>query len=155
MYAAGITMKKENVAAFSRKFEEVVAATITDEQLTPNIEIDAEINFTDIYPKFVRILKQFRPFGPKNMSPVFLTRNVVDIGAGKIVGKYAEHLKLDLRQENHPEIIFPAIGFQLGEHYSTIRTGEPFDICYAIEENTFRGETRIQLQIKDIKAITN
>jgi len=152
MYAAGITMKKENVSAFSRKFEEVVAASITDEQLTPNIEIDAEINFTDIHPKFFRILKQFRPFGPKNMSPVFLTRNVVDAGAGKIVGKYGEHLKLDLLQANHPEIVFSAICFQLSNHYSTIRTGKPFDICYAIEENTFRGETRIQLQIKDIKS---
>jgi len=155
MYAAGITMKKENVAAFSRKFEEIVSATITDDQLTPNIVIDAEINFSDISPKFVRILKQFRPFGPQNMSPVFLTRNVVDTGTGKIVGKFGEHLKLDLRQTDYPEIIFPAIGFQLGEYYSTIKTGKPFDICYAIEENTYRGETRIQLQIKDIKAITD
>ena len=153
MYAAGITMKKENVAAFSRKFEEVVTEIITDEQLVPNILIDTEINFTDIHPKFVRILKQFQPFGPKNMSPVFLTRNVVDTGAAKIVGKYGEHLKLDLRQADHPEIVFPAIGFQLGEYYSTIiRSGEPFDICYAIEENTFKGETRIQLQVKGIRS---
>ena len=156
MFAAGVTMKKENVAAFSRKFEETVAASITDEQLTPNIVIDAEIDFTDIHPKFVRILKQFRPFGPKNMSPVFLTRNVVDVGAAKTVGKYGEHLKLDLRQAHHPEIIFPAIGFQLGEHYSTIiRAGKPFDICYAIEENTFKGETRIQLQVKGIRNSLN
>jgi len=152
MFAAGLTMKLENVAAFNRKFEEAVAETITDEQLTPNIMIDTEINFTDIHPKFVRILKQFQPFGPKNMSPVFLTRNVVDVGSAKTVGKFGEHLKLDLRQASHPEIIFPAIGFQLGEHYSTIiRSGKPFDICYAIEENTFRGETRIQLQVKGIR----
>jgi single-stranded-DNA-specific exonuclease len=152
MYAAGITLKKENVAAFSRKFDEVVAETITDEQLLPNILIDTEINFSDINPKFVRILKQFQPFGPKNMSPVFLTRNVEDVGSAKIVGKCGEHLKLDLRQVNHPEIIFPAIGFQLGEYYSTIiRSGKPFDICYAIEENTFRGETKIQLQVKGIR----
>jgi len=144
-------MKLENVALFSRKFEEMVAATITDEQLTPSIEIDAEIDFTDINAKFVRILKQFQPFGPKNMSPVFLTRNVVDVGAAKMVGKYGEHLKLELRQESHPEIIFPAIGFKLGEHYPIIRTGEPFDVCYAIEENTFRGETRIQLRVKQMR----
>jgi len=151
MYAAGVTMKKENVAAFIRKFEEVVAETISDEQLVPSIEIDAEINFADIHPKFVRVLNQFQPFGPKNMSPVFLTRNVVDTGAAKMVGKCGEHLKLDLRQINHPEIIFPAIGFQLGEYYPIIRSGAPFDICYAIEENTFRGETRIQLQVKGIR----
>ena len=152
MYAAGITLKTENVAAFSRKFEEVVTEIITDEQLVPNIVIDTEIGFTDINPKFVRILKQFQPFGPKNMPPVFLTRNVVDTGAAKIVGKCGEHLKLEVRQASHPEIIFPAIGFQLGEYYSTIiRSGKPFDICYTIEENTFRGETRIQLQVKGIR----
>jgi single-stranded-DNA-specific exonuclease len=151
MYAAGLTMKKENVAAFSRKFEETVAATITDDQLVPNIEIDAEIGFTDINAKFVRILKQFQPFGPKNMSPVFLTRNVVDTGAAKMVGKFGEHLKLELRQASHSEIIFPAIGFQLSEHYPITKSGDPFDICYTIEENTFRGETKIQLQVKQIR----
>ena len=151
MFAAGLTMKTENVAAFNRKFEEVVAQTITDEQLVPNIIIDTEINLADITPKFVRILKQFSPFGPKNMSPVFLTKNVVDTGAAKIVGKCCEHLKLDLRQTCNPEIIFPAIGFQLGEHYNMIRTGKPFDICYTVEENTFRDETRIQLQVKGIR----
>ena len=151
MYAAGLTMKTENVQNFNRRFEEAVAETITDEQLVPNIMIDMEIDFSDISQKFVRILKQFKPFGPQNMSPVFLTRNVTDTGAGKIVGKYGEHLKLDLRQANNPDIIFPAIGFQLGEHYSIVRTGKPFDVCYAIEENTFRGETKIQLQVKGIR----
>ena len=152
MYAAGLTMKTENVAAFCLRFEEVVAASISDELLTPNIEIDAEISFTDINAKFVRILKQFQPFGPKNMSPVFLTRNVTDTGFAKMVGKYGEHLKLELRQESRPEIIFPAIGFKLGEHYSIIRTGIPIDICYTIEENTFRGETKIQLQVKQLRS---
>ncbi|MDR1172998.1 MAG: single-stranded-DNA-specific exonuclease RecJ [Bacteroidales bacterium] len=152
MYAAGVTLKKENVAAFSKKFEDVVAASITDEQLTPNIVIDAEIDFADINPKFMRILKQFQPFGPKNMSPAFLTRNVVDTGNAKIVGKCGEHLKLDLRQTNNPQIIYPAIGFQQGEHYPIVHSGIPFNICYAIEENTFKGETRIQLQVKDIKS---
>ncbi len=151
MYAAGVTLKVENVAAFSRKFEEVVAEAITEDLLIPNIHIDAEIDFMDIYPKFVRILRQFQPFGPQNMSPVFLTRSVVDTGGARIVGKCGEHLKLDLRQTINPEIVFPAIGFQLGEHYQAIRSGIPFDVCYSIEENTFKGETKIQLQIKDIK----
>ena len=151
MYAAGVTMKPQNVEAFRRRFEDVVTETITDEQLVPNIVIDAEIDFADIHAKFVRVLKQFRPFGPKNMSPVFLTRNVVDSGMAKTVGKCGEHLKLDLRQTGNPEIFFPAIGFQLGDHYSIIRSGKPFDICYAVEENTFRGETKIQLQVKGIR----
>ncbi len=151
MFAAGITLKTENVPIFSKRFEEVVAATITDEQLIPVVDIDTKIDFTSIQPKFVRILKQFQPFGPKNMSPVFLTRNVVDTGAGKIVGKCGEHLKLNLKQADNPDLVFPAIGFQLGEHYATIRSGIPFDVCYSIEENTFKGETKIQLQIKDIK----
>jgi len=151
MYAAGVTMKKENVEAFRRKFEEAVTDTITEEQLVPSITMDVEIDFADINPKFVRILKQFKPFGPKNMSPVFLTRQVTDTGMAKIVGKCGEHLKLDLRQTKHPDIFFPAIGFQLGDHYPVIRAGKPFDICYAIEENTFRGVTKIQLQIKGIR----
>ena len=155
MYAAGLTLKTENVEAFSRKFEEVVANTITDEQLAPNILIDEEIDFRDISPKFVRILKQFQPFGPQNMAPVFLTRNVTDAGAAKMVGKCGEHLKLDLRQITHPQIVFPAIGFQMSEFYPLIRSGEAFDVCYAIEENTFRGETRIQLQIKGIRICLN
>ena len=151
MYAAGLTMKTENVPIFSKKFEEIVANTITEEQLVANIEIDTEISFTDITPKFVRNLKQFRPFGPQNMTPVFLTRNVLDTGAGKIVGKYGEHLKLDLKQESAPNLIFPAIGFQLGEYYQTIRSGKPFDVCYSVEENTFKGETKTQLQLRGIK----
>jgi single-stranded-DNA-specific exonuclease len=155
MYAAGITLKKENLEAFKQKFENVVAETITEEQSAPIIMIDAEIDFSLITPKFVRILKQFRPFGPKNMSPVFMTRNVVDAGFARSVGKLGEHLKLDVRRANAPEITFPAIGFNFGEYYNAIRTGNPFDICYSIEENTFRGETKIQLQIKGIRIIKN
>jgi len=151
MYAAGLTLKIENVETFKRKFEEIVSETITDEQLSPNIVIDAEIDFTDINPRFVRILKQFSPFGPKNMSPVFLTRNVADVGSAKTVGKYGEHLKLDVRQTNSSGLIFPAIGFQLGEHYSIAKSNKSFDICYTIEENTFRGETKLQLQLKGIR----
>jgi single-stranded-DNA-specific exonuclease len=151
MYAAGIALQLDNVAEFSRRFEEAVVTTITENQLVPMVDIDAEIEFADIYPKFVRILKQFRPFGPKNMSPVFLTRRVLDTGMAKIVGKYGEHLKLNIMQANNPDVVFPAIGFQMREYYHIARSGKPFDVCYAIEENTFKGETNIQLYIKDIK----
>ena len=150
MYAAGLTMKLENVEKFCRKFEETVAKTITDEQLTPNIMIDAEINFDDITPKFVRILNQFRPFGPQNMSPLFLTCNVTDTGSAKTVGKCHEHLKLELRQTDVSKAVFAAIGFGMGDYYPVVRSGKPFDVCYSIEENTFRGKTEIQLQIKGI-----
>jgi single-stranded-DNA-specific exonuclease len=150
-YAAGLTMKLENLEKFKIKFEKIVSETITEEQLTPQIDIDIEINFDQITPKFMRILKQFRPFGPQNMTPIFLTRNVIDIGSGRIVGKSGEHLKLDLRQVNNNVIIFPAIGFQLSEYYPIIRSKEPIDICYSIEENTFRGVTNLQLRIRDIR----
>ncbi|GHT24340.1 single-stranded-DNA-specific exonuclease RecJ [Bacteroidia bacterium] len=155
MYAAGVTLKKENIAAFNRKFEETVAATITDAQLTPNILIDTEIEFDAIQPKFIRLLKQFRPFGPQNMHPVFLTRGVKDTGNAKPVGKCGEHLKLEVFSPEHPEIRFAAIGFQLAEHYPIVRAGQPFDICYTIEENTFRGNTTLQLYIKDIRSSIN
>lgn len=151
MYAAGIALQLDNVAEFSRRFEEAVVTTITEDQLAPMVDIDAEIEFADIYPKFVRVLKQFRPFGPKNMSPVFLTRRVLDTGMAKIVGKYGEHLKLNIRQANNPDAIFPAVGFQMREYYHIARSGKPFDVCYTINENTFKGKTNIQLYIKDIK----
>ncbi|MDR1673533.1 MAG: single-stranded-DNA-specific exonuclease RecJ [Bacteroidales bacterium] len=151
MYAAGITIKPDNIAAFSRRFEDAVAAAITEKQLIPSVYIDAEIAFSDITPKFLRILKQFQPFGPQNMTPVFLSRTMLDSGSMKIVGKYDEHLKLEVYHKDHPQLRYPAIGFQLAEHYANIRAGTPFDICYTIEENTFKGNTTIQLHIKDIK----
>jgi single-stranded-DNA-specific exonuclease len=151
MYAAGLTLKKEKIDEFSRRFENTVAATIKDDQLIPSVIIDAEIEFDAITPKFLRILKQFEPFGPQNMHPVFLTRAVKDSGNAKPVGKHGEHLKLDVYSEKHPNLCFPAIGFQLSDYYKAVRSGKPFDICYSIEENTFRGNTTIQLSIKDIK----
>ncbi len=151
MYAAGLTMKIENVPLFSRKFEEFVSQSISDEQLLPSVDIDVEMDFAQITPKFLRILKQFQPFGPSNMSPVFVTRQVIGNGNTKIVGKYGEHLKLEVQQKEHPETIFPAIGFNLSEHYNDIKSGKPVDLCYSIEENTFRGITTVQLHVKDIR----
>ncbi|MDR1865121.1 MAG: single-stranded-DNA-specific exonuclease RecJ [Bacteroidales bacterium] len=155
MYAAGITLKVENIREFSRRFDRAVASTITEEQLAPTIYIDAEIELEDITPKFIRILKQFQPFGPQNLPPVFLTRSVTDTGKMKIVGKSGEHLKLEVCRKDKPDICFPAIGFQLAEHYPVIRSGKPFDVCYTIEENTFRGVTSVQLYIKDIQPAGN
>jgi single-stranded-DNA-specific exonuclease len=151
MFAAGLTLKIENVPAFKEQFEKVVSNTIQQDQLAPSIEIDAMIELREITQKFYRILKQFQPFGPGNLSPVFLTKNVVDNGSGRIVGNAADHLKLELIQEMDPFRIYPAIAFQMSEHFNYIKKGNPFDICYSIEENEFRGTTTLQLRLKDIK----
>ncbi len=151
MYAAGLTMKIENIPVFIKRFEEIVSANILDEQLIPQVEIDAEINLNQITPKFNRILKQFQPFGPGNMAPVFLTKNVVDNGDGRIVGLKKEHLKLSLIQEKDPFNSFPAIAFQCADYYKKIIGGNTINICYCINENLFRGDLTLQLNIKDIK----
>ena len=146
-YAAGLTMKTENVAAFSQRFEEVVSASITDDLLVQEIIIEAEIALTDINPKFFRILQQFAPFGPQNMSPVFLSRNVSSYGYGSIVGN--NHLKMNIRQENSPS--FDCIAFGLGQHLDQINQGKPFDICYTVEEKVWKEKRSIQLNVKGIK----
>ena len=151
MYAAGLTMQEKNLKAFQKRFEEVVNDTIHPGLLIPVVEIDTEIKLKNITPRFTRIIKQFQPFGPGNMAPVFLTENVSDNGAGMIVGSTREHLKLNLIQEEDPYCIYPAIGFNLSEYYDVVRCGLGFDICYTIEENSFKGNVSTQLRIKDIK----
>jgi len=143
-YAAGLTLPLENVGSFISKFEEVVSSTITDELLIPVIEVDSKIEFTDIDDRFYRIVKQFAPFGPGNMMPVFQTDNVT--GFGRIVG--SNHLKLDLIKYR---ISFSAIGFNQGPHLNKINQNVPFSICYSIEENEWNGITSLQLNIKDIR----
>ncbi|MBK6344793.1 MAG: DHH family phosphoesterase [Bacteroidales bacterium] len=148
-YAAGLSMKPENLNAFIEKFETVATRMISDDMLTPEVEIDLDIKLNEINQKFMRVLKQFAPFGPGNMSPVFQTNGVIDNGYGRVVGK--NHLKLTI---GHPEIAsapFPAIAFQQGDHFPYISSGRPFNICYHIEENEWNGKKDIQLNIKDIK----
>ncbi len=150
-YAAGLTMDIRNVTKFRKRFEEVVNDKILPDQLIPVVEIDTEIQLSDITDKFYRVLKQFRPFGPENLAPVFLTENVSDNGEGKVVGMNGEHLKLALVQEQDPFRVFPAIAFQQGDKFHDIDNSRGFDICYSIEENVFRGEVSLQLNVKDIK----
>ncbi|KAF0198172.1 MAG: single-stranded-DNA-specific exonuclease [Bacteroidetes bacterium] len=148
-YAAGLSMKPENLDAFIEKFETVATRMISEDMLTPEVEIDLDIKLNEINQKFMRVLKQFAPFGPGNMSPVFQTNGVIDNGYGRVVGK--NHLKLTI---GHPEIAsapFPAIAFQQGDHFPYISSGRPFNICYHIEENEWNGKKDIQLNIKDIK----
>jgi single-stranded-DNA-specific exonuclease len=149
MYAAGLTMKVENVPIFIQRFEDVVSKAIDPLMLVPQIDIDAKINFSDITDKFVRILKQFQPFGPGNMSPVFVTECVYDTGEGRPVGSDKEHLKLSLIQEDNPKV-FHSIAFQMGDHYNHVQNGVPFDVCYSITENVFRGVASLQLRVRDI-----
>ncbi len=150
MYAAGMTIKEENLQAFKQAFEEFVQKTIHPDLLTPEIAIDLEINFNDINPKLLRILKQFEPFGPENMTPIFLTKNVFDSGYPKQLGSDNEHLRLFVKQE-HSEG-FGTIGFGLGKKIEIAKDRKPFDLVYSIEENEWNGNTTIQLQMRDLKA---
>jgi single-stranded-DNA-specific exonuclease len=154
-YAAGMTMPVENVPAFKLKFNQVVSDTITKEQQQSKIEITDVIEFRDIYeaernviPKFYRVLKQFAPFGPDNMHPVFVSKNVEISGSARLLKD--EHLKLKLMQEDYPDIEIDAIGFGLGEFYNQVQNNT-FDIAYTIDENNWRGKSTLQLMIKDIK----
>ena len=147
MYAAGLTMKIDNIPAFRKKFEEVVSAAILEEQLTPLIEVDLKINLEDVDYKFYNVLKQMAPFGPQNMQPAFVSENVYDNGNGRLLKE--QHLKLSLQQgKSHP---IDAIGFNMAAHYERICSGEKFHVCYNICENDFNGKKTLQLLIKDIK----
>lgn len=150
-YAAGLSMKVENVAAFTKRFEKFVSEHILPEQTSAVIEIDAEIDFRDITPKFYSDLKKFNPFGPDNQKPVFCTHHVYDYGTSKVVGRDQEHIKLEL-VDNKSNNVMNGIAFGQSSHVRYIKTKRSFDICYSIEENTHkRGE--VQLQIEDIKPI--
>lgn len=147
-YAAGLTLKPENYEAFKSKFEAVVQTSIDSKLLEPEITIDTELEFTEITPKFFRILKQLAPFGPQNMKPVFVSRNVRDNGYGKQVGSDKSHLKLSLFQGDNTQTI-NAIGFGLGNKIDDIHNG--FDVVYTIDENEWNGYKSLQLVLKDLK----
>ncbi len=148
-YAAGLSLKVENVAAFKERFEAYVDAHIEPEQTLANLDIDAQITFSDINPRFFSDLKRMRPFGPENLKPVFCSRQVYDFGTSKVVGKDQEHIKLEL-VDNRSSIVMNGIAFGQSSQVRLIKTKQAFDIAYTIEENTHRrGE--IQLKIEDIK----
>ena len=149
MYAAGMTLLPENYENFKNAFENEVKSTIDPALLVEAISIDAKINFNDISPKLIRILKQFEPFGPQNMTPVFHSANVVDTGHGKTIGKENEHLKLFVKQNNGEGI--PAIGFNLGDKINLTTNQKPFEMIYTLSENEWNGEVCLQLNIRDLK----
>ncbi|WP_411272925.1 single-stranded-DNA-specific exonuclease RecJ [Daejeonella sp.] len=146
-YAAGLTLSTENIPAFQKKFEEVVARTIPEELLVQAITIEAELKLDQISPKFFRILKQFEPFGPQNMAPIFVSRNVYTYGSGSAAGD--KHLKMSVHQDH--KTYYDCIGFGLAEYLPKINNGMPFDICYTIEENTWKDKKALQLNLKGIR----
>ena len=147
--AAGVSLRKENMRAFIDRFEQLVRDGIGTEEVVPEVEVDAEIGFSQITPKFLRILKQFAPFGPDNNVPVFVSRELVDTGNARIVG--TNHLKFNAISIVERTSPYPAIAFQQGEALVRMKQGELFDLCYQLEENYWRGRTEIQLNVKDIK----
>ena len=149
MYAAGMTLKEENYDKFKVAFENEVKNTITAEQREPRISIDMELDFAAIDDKTMRILNQFEPFGPQNMTPVFVTKNVFDTGYGKPMGLNNEHLKLFVKQNN--SVGYAAIGFGLGEKYDLISNRKPIEIAYSLSENEWNGNTTLQLNLKDLR----
>ncbi|MBC7417754.1 MAG: single-stranded-DNA-specific exonuclease RecJ, partial [Pedobacter sp.] len=146
-FAAGLTMQEQNIKAFADKFEEIVAESITEELLTPTINIDASVNLSQIDSKFYRVMAQIGPFGPENMIPVFQTDGVVLANIPQVVG--TNHLKISVKQQD--STIFDAIGFGLGEFEQQLVPNVPFSICYTLTENVWRDKKRLQLNLKGIK----
>ena len=157
-YAAGLTLKEENYEAFKQAFEDEVSKTIDSALLTPEIRVDMPIDLKDITPRFYRILKQFAPFGPGNMAPVFMTDNLQDTGYGKCVGEDDKHLRLTATQPlvkaqgNGYSDRIVAIGFNLGDKCDLITDKKLFRAVYTIDENHWKGAVSLQLKLRDIKA---
>lgn len=149
-YAAGLSLKQENIEKFVHCFEDFVSSNITDDLLVPEISIDTYLNIEDITEKFYNVLKQFAPFGPGNMSPIFASDGIMDTGYARAVG--SNHLKLQVCYPENRNISFNAIAFGLADKMSIIKTKLPFEVCYSINENVWREQKSLQLMVKDIRA---
>ncbi len=149
-YAAGLTLKKENLAAFIQRFEEVVSTTITAEMQIPKINIDLEMPMEDINMKTHRIIEQMAPFGPSNSRPVFMTKGIIDNGSGCIVGQDKNHLKLAITDADNSKTL-EGIGFGMSDYFSIIKEKQPFDVCFVLDLNEWNGTSNLQLRIKDIR----
>lgn len=151
MYAAGLTLQKNQIARFAEAFETVVSSRISPTQQQPSWEIDLEIDFSDITPNFFNILQQFAPFGPGNMEPLFLTRRVIDAGFTKAVGTDKAHLKLDLFQAGDSRNRMAGIAFGMGEIEKELKIGGAFDVVYNVVQNVWNERVTIELMVRDIK----
>jgi len=145
-----LTLKEENYQAFKHAFEDEVSKTIDRSLLIPEIKIDAKIDLKDITPKFYRIIKQFAPFGPENMTPVFMTDNLKDTGYGKCVGEDKTHLRITVTQPNSNSLV--SIGFGMGDKVNLITENKIFKAVYSVDENEWNGNVSLQLKLRDIKA---
>ncbi|MGC6470517.1 MAG: single-stranded-DNA-specific exonuclease RecJ [Flavobacteriales bacterium] len=149
-YAAGLTLKKENLSAFIDKFEQVVSNTIEENMLTDEISIDLTVNWQDVTPKTYRILQQMAPFGPSNNQPILMLKAVYDKGYGRIIGQDESHLKLGLSAQSQSNTI-DAIGFRMATKFPLIKDQQLLDVCFVLEENDWNGNTKLQLRLKDIR----
>lgn len=148
-YAAGLTLEENQYQNFKHQFEKVVSETIDPELLVPEITVDAVLELKDITPKLLRILNQFAPFGPGNMSPVFMAENLVDTGYAKGVGQEEAHLKFSVTQHDSHKI--GGIGFNLGDKLNLVTSRKPFSAVFSIDENEWQGNVSLQLKLRDIK----
>ena len=151
MYAAGMTLKSEKLDDFREAFEAAGADLLTKELLTPKVYYDAELDINDVNYRFYSIINKMAPFGPANMTPVFYANGLKDDGTGKIIGRTAEHLKLNLKRPSGP---IPALAFGMADQFPAIKKADSFEACFQINENIFRGNRTLQLMLKDIR-ITN
>jgi single-stranded-DNA-specific exonuclease len=149
-YAAGLSLREENLDIFTNRFLELANVEIDTEQMIPQLDIDVVIELKDITQKFANDLKRMNPFGPDNQKPVFCSLSVRDYGTSKLVGKESDHIKLELIDDSS-KIPVHAIAFGMSEHFDYIKSMKPFNICYTLEENTYNGMTTLQLFIKDIR----
>ncbi|MGB0932357.1 MAG: single-stranded-DNA-specific exonuclease RecJ [Chitinophagales bacterium] len=151
-YAAGLTMKEENVPAFIKKFEKVVADTIEDDMLIPEIEIDTELELKNVNPRFFNILRQFSPFGPGNTKPVFIAKSVMDTGWTRLVGIQKNHLRIYATHDGVFRV--KGIGYNLGHKFDYLKDSQPFDMCFTIEETRYNGQVSLQIRLKDLEKIS-
>jgi single-stranded-DNA-specific exonuclease len=149
MHAAGMTLKEEKYLDFKKAFEQEVQTTISEESKEPEEIIDLAIDFSQITDKTIRILNQFEPYGPKNMTPVFYTKNVYDSGYAKPIGKNEEHLKLYIKDQSN--LAFGAVAFGKGGKFDLVKNQQLFEMIYSIEENEFNNQVNIQLRLKDLR----
>ena len=148
MYAAGMTLKLENLEAFRDAFESVGEEILTEELLTPKVYYDAELDVSEVNHRFYNIINKMAPFGPANMTPVFYAKGLKDDGTGKVIGKTAEHLKLNIKR---PSGAIPALAFGMADQFLAIKKADSFEACFQINENIFRGSRTLQLMLKDIR----
>ena len=149
-YAAGLTLKEENLQEFKERFNKLSFDVIEPKMMSPQITVDAEISFADITPDLIEGLELFNPFGPENENPVFLTRNVFDTGNSKLVGRDFRHIKLELI-DNSTDLPLPGIAFSQHDYFEHINDGHKVDICYNIEQNRHGTKTYTQLMVLDIR----